>query len=951
MTTPDFNFSGFYYAEIRQALLNYLSRNVPEISNRSEFEPAVQLLSAFALVGHLNNTLLDLVAQESTLPTATLRDSVVDLLKLIGYEPHGDIPSTAVLRARLSQIVEQESTIVSAGAVFSTRQTANLPAIPFESVEAVTVTQSRSFTELHSFGFEGSRVDGTLNFPYSAVNGAGTEAPATFPVPREDEPNPINTGGIEPYVRLLLDSRFDKRAPSSALYYGSEVLFDTLSINLSSPANFGDNRLGYYGGPQWSLEYSANTLGQFTPSSVEVGDDGDLIFDVSDILPSRRSYSGEELIGSPLRSYDGLEMQVVFVDSGLTAWGYVEPAEYRIEFEGATGVITSTHRLRIKSFLGQASPSLDAGDYRVGSLWFPVETVEDGTLATRNFTHTQGYNLNEERELEVELDLLPSQLDDVTFVFTWTSGGSSRRASFNPKSGEVKGPIAGNPTYFVRREGSQNQLFTGALLRINFNEGAITAGTTVSISYSLGLLPMRQSGNITFPVPFDSERTWEAGALEDFIPPVYGETLGYTDGNGDPHSTYFPSPQSLGSTPLYWLRYRLAQFGSVQNFLRSDSDSTYQANELTDIVIDPDYAPPVFSASPSEGNQYVAFPVVQGRPISEVVGSSNGASFQEFILASSPVVDSSVQVFVNDSPWTLVEDFVSSTSTSSHYVVDTNSEGVATVRFGDGVTGRVPPLGANNIRASYRIEASDDGNVGAGSIVVNRSGMSRINSVTNPKSAIGWQPLEGGGGADDLERLKLDGVASLRTGKRVITLSDAETFALQFKDSRGASIISRARATSRPDQVNTVKLFVVGTAGEVLTSAQLLEIEAYFNGDTDTGGNNDGLMVVNQRLKCFNYTPAPLLDIVVEILGGNAETVRAGLLASISPLATGEDGEYLWDFNQTIYPSRIAKLVMDIDPSVFDVRVISPSEAVSPVLNGDASLPVISSIQVTNITL
>ena len=951
MTTPDFNFSGFYYPEIRQALLSYLDRNVPEISNRSEFEPAIQLLSAFALVGHLNNTLLDLVAQESTLPTATLRDSVVDLLKLIGYEPHGDIPSTAMLRARLSQIVEQESVIVSAGAVFSTRQTANLPAIPFESLESVVVSQSRSFTELHSFGLEGSRADGSLDFPYSAVDGVGAGGVVTFPVPVQDDPSPANTGGIEPYSRLLLRDLFDRRAPSSALYYGAEVLFDTLSVNLSSPANLGDNRLGYYGGPTWSVEYSSNTLGQFTPSSVELGGDGDLVFDVSNLLPSQRSYSMEELNQSPLRSYDGLEMQVVFVDSGLTAWGYVEPPEYRGEYEGSTQVITAVHRLRIRSFLGQASPSTTPTDYRVGSLWSPVESVSDGTIAPRSFTQTQGYLPNVTRELEVQLDLVPSMLDDFTFVFTWTSGGSSRRASFNPKSGEVRGPIAGDATYVVQRGGTQDQLVTGARLRINFNEGVIVSGTTVSISYSLGNLAMRQSGNITFPVPFDSERTWQAGALEDFIPPVYGQVLTYTDDDGGSHQTYFPKPQSLGSKPLYWLRYRLAQFGSVGNILRSDEDSSYGANELTDVTIDPSYAPPVFSASPDGGNQYVAFPVVQGRPISEVVGSSDGSSFQQFILASSPVVDSSVQVFVNDSPWTLVEDFVSSTSTSSHYVVDTNSEGVATIKFGDGVTGKAPPLGTNNIRASYRIEASNDGNVGAGTIVVNRSGMSRINSVTNPAPAVGWQPLEGGGGAEDLQRLKLNGVASLRTGNRVITLSDAETFALQFRDSKGALVISRARATSRPDQVNVVKLFVVGAGGEALTSSQLLEVEAYFNGDRDTGGDNDGLMVVNQRLQCLNYTPAPLLNLVVEILGGNAETVRAGLQASISPLATAEDGSYLWAFNQAVYPSRIAKLVLDIDPSVIDVRVVSPSEAIYPELNGDASLPIVSSIQVTNITL
>ena len=69
---PDFDFSGFYYAQLLEALIQFKRRNVPELSDESAQEPFIQILRAQALVGHLNNTLLDLVANESTLPTARL---------------------------------------------------------------------------------------------------------------------------------------------------------------------------------------------------------------------------------------------------------------------------------------------------------------------------------------------------------------------------------------------------------------------------------------------------------------------------------------------------------------------------------------------------------------------------------------------------------------------------------------------------------------------------------------------------------------------------------------------------------------------------------------------------------------------------------------------------------------------------------------------------------------
>ena len=62
---PDFDFSGFYYPEILEALIQFKRTNVPELTDESQFEPFIQFLRANALVGHLNNTLVDLVAQHA----------------------------------------------------------------------------------------------------------------------------------------------------------------------------------------------------------------------------------------------------------------------------------------------------------------------------------------------------------------------------------------------------------------------------------------------------------------------------------------------------------------------------------------------------------------------------------------------------------------------------------------------------------------------------------------------------------------------------------------------------------------------------------------------------------------------------------------------------------------------------------------------------------------------
>jgi hypothetical protein len=148
ITIPDFDFSGFYYPQLLEALILYKRQNVPEHTDESSYEPFIQLLRAFALVGHLNNTLLDLVANESTLPTSRLTETVRNMLRLIDFEMRPAAPAQADLIYELSSVLTAATEIVNAEAQAATSKDGDTPAIFFEALEALTVDPTNAFSHV-----------------------------------------------------------------------------------------------------------------------------------------------------------------------------------------------------------------------------------------------------------------------------------------------------------------------------------------------------------------------------------------------------------------------------------------------------------------------------------------------------------------------------------------------------------------------------------------------------------------------------------------------------------------------------------------------------------------------------------------------------------------------------------------------------------------------------------
>lgn len=118
---PSFDWATFYYPQLLEALIEFKRKNVPELTDESSQEPLMQMIRAFAVVGHLNNTLVDQVANESTWATARLAETIRNMARLINYELATDAPAQADIIGLLAQPISSAQPLFPLNARVSTR--------------------------------------------------------------------------------------------------------------------------------------------------------------------------------------------------------------------------------------------------------------------------------------------------------------------------------------------------------------------------------------------------------------------------------------------------------------------------------------------------------------------------------------------------------------------------------------------------------------------------------------------------------------------------------------------------------------------------------------------------------------------------------------------------------------------------------------------------------------
>lgn len=190
----------------------------------------------------------------------------------------------------------------------------------------------------------------------------------------------------------------------------------------------------------------------------------------------------------------------------------------------------------------------------------------------------------------------------------------------------------------------------------------------------------------------------------------------------------------------------------------------------------------------------------------EILGSSAGIADQKYTLTKFPVVAEEIWVdelatlteserktlaeltpegvreVVDDAGnltrfyirWRPADDLAEASADERVYAIDRT---FGQVQFGDGKHGAVPPIGKDNLVATYRAGGGARGNVGAGLVTTLRTTIPFVDGVLNPAAA--------GGGSDTelVESAIVRGPRSIKHRGRAVTAEDFEQLAHEASQS------------------------------------------------------------------------------------------------------------------------------------------------------------------------
>ena len=315
---------------------------------------------------------------------------------------------------------------------------------------------------------------------------------------------------------------------------------------------------------------------------------------------------------------------------------------------------------------------------------------------------------------------------------------------------------------------------------------------------------------------------------------------------------------------------------------------------------------------PAPNEAVLMLPVTHSRAIAPVIlGSSSGEPNQVFTLPNKPLIVESLVVEVDEGAgwvrWDRRDSFLYSTGEdgrillstrdSRDYTLQFDETDTASVMFGDGVFGRVPPRGTNNVRATWRVGGGVVGNVAAGTITRVVTPIVNLTSVSNPAAAAGGTDAETNAVA--VRR----GPMVYRSGRRAVTTDDC--VALAYRAGGVAKARARAKAWNRIDLIVAPEGDSWRPVPEALRSALL----AYFE---------DKRMAAT-LIRVLDASPAPVAITVNVRYDARFQVDQ--LRQQVSDTVAGYLAYADVDFGQTLYPSDLFALIEAV-PGVLSVDLI-----------------------------
>ena len=227
---PQIDYTSRDYASIREDLIDLIQYFAPEWTNRDPADFGITILEAFAFMGDNLNYYLDRAANEGFITTASQRDNVLQLARLLGYQATDNTASTVTLTFQNSTtnaiVVPALTQVATSNVVSSTSQQ-----VVFETNSAVTVPAKASGGTITVKATQGTTVSN------EKIGTSTGEVNQIFELAK----SPVIDGSIT----LLVGSVAYTRVPYLIDYNNSDPVFSTYTNSENTTfVLFGDNISG-----------------------------------------------------------------------------------------------------------------------------------------------------------------------------------------------------------------------------------------------------------------------------------------------------------------------------------------------------------------------------------------------------------------------------------------------------------------------------------------------------------------------------------------------------------------------------------------------------------------------------------------------------------------------------------------------------------------------------------
>ena len=299
------------------------------------------------------------------------------------------------------------------------------------------------------------------------------------------------------------------------------------------------------------------------------------------------------------------------------------------------------------------------------------------------------------------------------------------------------------------------------------------------------------------------------------------------------------------------------------------------------------------------------------------IGSGTGAPYQSCRLRGPEVCEDGFELYTlergNLRKWRRRDSLLPSGPADLDYVLEAGS---ATVEFGDGQKGRVPPPEAAIIVIALET-AGEGGNASAGDIRALDSGPHNAGLLNNLGDIIPLlekienpDPASGGAGAEELAHAEGRVAQILQSTSRAVTLEDCKTLAMETPGTRIARVAALAnqhpgfQCYSAPGFLTVVIIPELPVGRPVPSAGLLSAVSAYLN----------RRHVIGTRIEVIGpeYLEVGVNAQVKAFAGQSKTAVRdaasAALRKFLDPLEGGPQGTG-WPLGRDVYISEIAEVL------------------------------------------